>query len=1041
MIDMKRKLFIFLALAILLPFTATAKISDMKFRRLDTRNGLSNSQVNCVIQDSHGYIWVCTPFGLNRYDGYRFHTFYSYERDTMTLRSNRVDDIQEDYFGKLWLNHGMSYSVYDPVTEKVDRSPAVWLSEQGIKGGVEKLFIDSQKNYWIKTYENGFFFFNPKTKFIKQMKFGYGKDLFPKEFGITSFCETKEGMVMVSNLGQLICVNGEKGVVLWTDETVNKALNTFNDYWVYVDKNNVKWVITHSTSTWINDPVDKRWYTSLTDYMRAKGFENVPDDIVVWELRYDAKGYLWVATDHLGVLVLDFKNKEWRQFVNQKGDDSSLPDITAKHLYVDKLGRMWVSTYKNGVAMSADAMANFNTLPYGDINAVCEDKEGYYWLGMNSGGIRKMDPNTLEIIAEYDKQTLGVTSAVIVGAYCAKDGTLWFGTWEGGLIRYRNGQWKAYRMGDPGCALTTNNVWSVSEDYWGNIWCGILGGGVLRIDRKTGAQREFNESNSNLKTNWTNSIHRASNGWMLLGNSEYCAVVNPKTMKIINIDVPHDESTYTISSASVEAIWDERGLIWQGSASGLSVYDRKTGQSKLLDMKSGFYGSSVSSLVEDARHTIWVTTDHGVSNVIPQKDENGQWTFSVRSFNDHDGLQPGPFNQRAICYTRSGKILVGGQDGLDIINTLNLKETDIKEKPIFSGLLIFDEDVAVGEKVNGRVILDEALNVCREVTLDFNEQFTIQLASNSGDIANSKRFVYRLDGFNDNWIKTSELNPNITYNSLRAGDYVLHVRMLNEDGTIGNEESELEITIRPPLWRARWMMLLYMLIIAGIAWLWRKWYLKRQERRMEVEHTRRELEKEQWMNEMRLQLANEARESLAEQMKSDGPLPPITHEVPTADANLRTGDLISFLQQLCADYEPTGNAVPVRVNFLAAAKELDVDFDVNLMTEMFEVLFRNSATFATEQCNISVGVARTRDEKAQIQVADNGIGIRDEYKEHAFDPIVNGKGIGLDRVKAIVAAHHGDIRIEDNPGGGTIFVITLPLAEPEIIDAADITVE
>ena len=1038
---MKRKTIMLLVLAVLLPVTAVAKIGDIKFRRLDTRNGMSNPQVNCVLQDSRGFIWICTPFGLNRYDGYRFHNFYSYEGDTMTLRSNRVDDIQEDYYGKLWLNHGMSYSIYDPVTEKVNRTPSTWLSEQGIKGSVERMFVDSKKNYWIKTYENGFFFYNPKTKFIKQMKFGYGKDLFPSEFGITAFCETKDGMVMVSNRGQLLCIDGEEGLVLWTDETVSKALNSYNDYWVYIDKNNWKWVVTHTTGTWIYVPEDKHWYTSLTELMRAKGFENVPDDIVVWEVRYDPKGYLWAATDHLGVLVLDFKNKEWRQFINQRGDDSSLPDITAKHLYIDNLQRMWVATYKNGVAMSADAMANFNTLPYGDINAVCEDKEGYYWLGMNSGGIKKMDPNTLEIIAEYDKQTLGVSSAVIVGAYCAKDGTLWFGTWEGGLIRYREGQWKAYRMGDPGCALTTNNVWSITEDYWGNIWCGILGGGVLRIDHRTGAQREFNESNSNLKTNWTNSICRASNGWMLLGNSEYCAVVNPKTMRIINIDVPHDESTYTISLATVQAIWDERGLIWQGSASGLSVYDRKTGMSKLLDMKSGFYGSSVSSLVEDARHTIWVTTDHGVSNVIPQKDEHGEWTFTVRSFNDHDGLQPGPFNQRAICYTRTGKILVGGQDGLDIINTLNLTITDTKETPVFSGLQIFDEDVAVGEEVNGRVILDEALNVCREVTLKFNEQFTIQLASNSGDIGNSKRFVYMLEGFNDSWIKTSVLNPNITYNSLRAGDYVLRVRMLNEDGTIGNEESELEITIRPPLWRNRWMMLLYMLLVAVAAWLWRNWYMKRQERRMDVQNVRRELEKQQWMNEMKRQVVNETREAYANQSGAEGSVPPADHAMPTVDARLRTADIVAFIRQHCEDYEPSSASVPVKVNFLSAAKELDVDFDVDLLSELFDILFHNSATFATEDCSISVGVARTRDDRAQIQVADNGIGIRDEYKEHAFDPIVNGEGIGLDRVKAIVTAHHGDIRIEDNPGGGTIFVITLPLSAPEIIDAADIIEE
>jgi signal transduction histidine kinase len=62
-------------------------------------------------------------------------------------------------------------------------------------------------------------------------------------------------------------------------------------------------------------------------------------------------------------------------------------------------------------------------------------------------------------------------------------------------------------------------------------------------------------------------------------------------------------------------------------------------------------------------------------------------------------------------------------------------------------------------------------------------------------------------------------------------------------------------------------------------------------------------------------------------------------------------------------------------------------------------------------------------------VADNGIGIHDEYKVHAFDPIVNGEGARLDKVKAIIDAHHGDIRIEDNPGGGTIFIITLPANE------------
>ena len=123
-------------LLLFVPFIAMAVIPDVKFRRLDTRDGLTNSQVNSILRDSHGYVWLGTQFGLCRYDGYRFRTFYSFERDTMTLRSNRIDKIQEGHDGCLWIDHGMNYSIYDPITEKVNRSSSTWLSKQGIKGGV-----------------------------------------------------------------------------------------------------------------------------------------------------------------------------------------------------------------------------------------------------------------------------------------------------------------------------------------------------------------------------------------------------------------------------------------------------------------------------------------------------------------------------------------------------------------------------------------------------------------------------------------------------------------------------------------------------------------------------------------------------------------------------------------------------------------------------------------------------------------------------------------------------------------------------------------
>ena len=824
----KFSLLLFFTLFVVAVVEATV-IPDMKFRRLDTREGLSNSMVSCIFRDSQGYVWFGTGYGLNRYDGYRFRTYFSYEKDTTTLRNNRVDEIQEAHGGRLWLKQGMNYSLYDPVTEKVDRNPGRWLNAQGVKGGIESLHIDSKKNYWVKTYEDGFYYFNPVTKKVSHIPFGYGPNEFAKEFGVSAYSESEEGMVLVSTYGELMCIDGERGKVIWKEDYVKRTLDTYNDYWVMVDKDQNIWVITHSTGTYIYMKNEKRWYSSLMELMRAQGFQNVPEEIVVWEVCYDAKGFLWVASDHMGALVLDFKNKEWRQFTNVKGDETSLPDITLKHLYLDQLGRMWVASYKNGVAMCSEAMSNFTSLAFGDINAITEDKDGNYWLGLNSGGIVKMDAKTREPLEKFTKQSLGVPSDVVVGSYAARDGSLWFGTWEGGLLKYKDGHWKNFRSSDAGSLLKTNNIWGVTEDRWGNIWAGVLGGGAVRIDKNSGAQKAITTDNSVLNTVWTNSISTAPNGWLVLGNSEYYALINPGNFKVINGTLPQDNDmkAITVSTATTQAFMDSRGLLWLVSPSGVVIYDRKTGQKTLLDMKSGLHGSNAVAVTEDTRHSMWVATDHGVSNITPLKQEDGSWAYTVRSFNDRDGLQPGPFNQRAIYCSRSGELLIGGQDGLDIINTLNLGDGNTKERPVFSGLLLFDHEVEVGEKIDGGVILEKALDMQGEISLAYHQnQFTIHMASDNGGVNNSTRFVYQLKGFNDKWIKTTAINPDITYMSLPPGSYTLCVRMLKDDGTLGDVESQLKITIGSPWYVSWWAWLCYLLIFLAVFFGWKpvvKW--------------------------------------------------------------------------------------------------------------------------------------------------------------------------------------------------------------------------
>ena len=1026
-----RKTLYSVLLLLLVPLGIQAVIPDIKFRRLDIRDGLSNSQVNCVYRDSRGYVWMGTMYGLNRYDGYRVKTFYANSRDTTTMRDNNTTEIMESQDGKLWLHQGMNYCVYDPATESFERNISNELEKYfGFNKGVEQMYIDGKKNFWVKFYDKGLYYYNPNTKKTNHFNFGYGDNELNPTYNFMAYADYNEGVMMVTSNGELVCFDGERGKKLSDDKWMREHGSPENrEYHLCVDKDHNIWVSAENYS-YVRVNKDKKWRVGYANLFREYQIENVPEDLQVWDLKVDAKGRIWLATDHEGLLVVDLKNHEMRQFLNNKFDESSISENTLRNIYMDDHGLVWVGSFKNGVNMYKEGSASMMNLEVGDINAVAEDRFGNYWLGSNDRGILVYNPKRQEVVAHYTKENSPLFGNIMVGAYSASDGSIWFGGYNSGLTRCipKNDSGEAtiinyHYTGEAG-GLATDNVWSVTEDKWHRIWIGTLGAGIQMLDLKTGKFRTWDTSNTKINANYVTSASWIKKGWLVMGTSWYWVFLNPVTGQLCPREIPDATRFPSQMGNSVSVIEDSRGFIWQGSFCGALVYDQKRKTCNLLDMEDGLLGSSVCSIVEDLQHNIWIVTDHGVSKVVPQQQEDGTWQFNISSYNNSDGLQQAVYNQRSTCLTHDGKILIGGQGGLDIINPKAMTDVKIKERPVFSGLQLFDVDVPVGKEIDGRVILDEALDVCRDITLRFSDQFTIQLASDACVVANEKRFVYKLEGFNENWVKTSEMNPNITYNSLRAGSYTLCVRMLNDDGTIGDEEASMDITIRPALWRTRWAMLLYIFVIAAIALLWRHWYMKRLGRRMETETTRRELEKKQWMNEVRMQLKKEFAEKSGT-TDHPGEADPGYHVV----ARRHLGDLVDFLRQLCKDYTSPDKQKSVKVNFVSPIPELEAEYDASLMSEAILTLFNNSVLFAHSDSIISVGVVRQQDGCPQIQVADNGIGMKDEYKEHAFDPMVNGDGIGLDRVKAIVDAHEGTIRIEDNPGGGTIFIITLPPAE------------
>lgn len=1052
-----KKLITLCLLAVSLSVTAqTSMIPDMKFRRLDTPDGLSSSQINNIFRDSRGYVWISTPYGLNRYDGYRVKTFYSNQRDTTTMRDNYCDRIYEAHDGKLWMRQGMGYCVYDPVTESFERNAAREFAKMGLDCGVEWLYIDSKKRLWVKDYENAIYCYHPEAKGDKKVvkiRIGYGQNEFSPNYGISTVADYGDKLLVVTNNGELVCLNGDKGEVEWVDNWMYEASGIDSqEYRVYVDKDMNIWCNVLSF-VYIHENKTKKWYTML-DYLAMKGVEGVPAGLQVWNLLVDNNDYLWLGCDHDGLVVVDIRNKQWKQFLNNKHDETSLSDNTLRTLYLDNRNTVWIGSYKNGVNQYIPGVSSLKSIELGDITTTCEDKYGNYWLGTNDVGILVYNPKTNEVVNHFTKDNSGLANNIIVGSWPAHDGTIWFGSYNGGLshaIPSASDPTQAtivniQATGKPG-ELANNSVWALNEDKWGRMWFSTLGGGLQMLDPKTKKFTTWDSKNTVLPGDYLNSLSWNKKGWLMVGSAYYYSLVNPVTRKLINQVIPENpEAPVSVGSTSY-VIEDSRGLIWHGSNVGIIVYDQKTKFQTLLDMTDGLLGSSVNSLLEDKKHNIWAVTDHGVSRIVPQQQENGEWQFSIRSYSSADGLQKATYNQRSMWLTRDGKVLIGGQGGLDIIDPSLLVDKKSDERPVFSGLQIFDQDVEVGREFKGRVILDEALDVCREITLKYNDQFTIQLSTNKVVVNNRKRFAYKLEGFNENWVRTSSLNPNITFNSLRAGSYTLYVRILNGDGTLGEEESQLEITILPPLYRTRWMILLYMLLIAAGAWFFVKWYLKKQKEKADMEQLRREQDKHQWMSEMRAQMLKESQQY--QKANIQGETFEVIHEseaiddqgfsaatMPKLEVHRSEGDIVAFLKDLCDNYKPLEDK-KLKLTFGSPQDSILMAFDKAQIRRAFEILMKNSVKFGPPLCKVQVTVLKPSVDRVAILMADNGVGIPEEHKVHMFEPFLGdeSENLGLDKVKQIVDAHHGTIKADDNPGGGIVFTISLPIENSDIEEA------
>ena len=847
--------------------------------------------------------------------------------------------------------------------------------------------------------------------------------------------------------------------------------------WKYADK---KWLI--------YSPRLKRWTADVVDVLRGAGIRGVTDDeVVVRDVKNDLRRRLWVATDHDGLLRIDWKAGVVERFVHRRDDDHSLPDNTIQRLYVDRRGALWVGTLKNGVAYFDDESRRFTLVPLGDVCTIAEDRQGRLWAGTNDAGIVCYDPQTGHS-ERYDTHRTGLGSEVVVSSMCASDGSLWFGTFQGGMARWDGNRWTTWRKSTD--ALLSDDVWALAEDRQGRVVVGTLNAGVQTYDAASNRWTAY----KGLPGNYVASVWVDAQDRVLMGHSHYLSVLDLTTGSTTNYSGTRDGQQFANPSVN-QVIEDSRGLVWIASQSGVNIYDPATGQLELLNADNGLSGNVACSLAEDLDHRVWVVTANGLSAVSPVR-KGGRWAFELLNYDERDGLQRRQFNYRSILLTRKGDLVVGGQDGINIVSREGEKEMSRGDsssiihhssysrgdsaRVLFSGLILSDHTLSVGERYGDRVVLKGALNEISRLDLKHNENtFTLLLASSQVACPSRTLFLYRLVGSDDEWHRTNGQTAQLTFHNLTAGKYRLQVQPLDRSGRPIGAMRELTIVVHPPFYLSPWAWLLYVLL-AGVLLAWLNRYLMmRQRHRFELEQVRREAERDKELNAMKLRfftnvshefrtplslvisplqkmMADETDETKRQRLslvhRNARKLLALVNELldmrrldsGKEQLHLSTGDVVGYVRNICQEFGMLQER-QAELTFHSDVESLRMQFDEDKLGKIMNNLLSNAFKFTPAGGKVSVEMAvdrrDTSGEKLLISVADTGIGISDADKPHVFDRFYQadnhvdqpfgGSGIGLSLAKDFVEMHGGTIGVADNKGGGTVFTLELPVRSGE----------
>lgn len=991
------------------------------YKQLGIKEGLSQSKVQCVLNDHRGYLWIGTESGLNCYDRDHLKQYLHKPEDETTLPSNNITFIAEDSLCNLWVATMNGICLYDRENDNFislfnNGKPIYVASYLLVEGGI---LLGGSGAIYKYVYATN-----------KLEPLYYAQD--PAYY--TPFWE------MIRYDDEHILLNSRwHGIYTFNMKTCElKKVESFtekNYASIYLDSHKRLWVSVYGNGLYCyeKDKLLKHFTVSNSPLTY-----DVIHDII------ERDNQLWVATDGGGINIISLDDFSFTNIQQMQDDVHSFPANTIYRLYLDPANNMWAGSIRRGLIGIKNVYArSYQNVPFNNlyglsnqtINSFFQDSDGIIWVGTDGGGINRFDP----LSGTFTHYPATKYEKVVSMVEYTPDELLFFSFNKGLFIFHkRTGQIRPFmlidkEMNNQTCVngysvniqrITKNKIlFSAQHIFIYDI-----------VSRKFDIVATMGKEYERLSPLVISTVGTKTYLSDLKNICEYDS--SEGTFKTIY------EGQYIINDASM----DRDGIFWLASTEGLIRYDPRSGKSELIN--TGLF-HEVTSVVADNQYRIWIGTRRHLFVYFTR-------SRNFTTLDEVDGVLPNEYIFHATLLAKNGDIFVGGTTGMTVINSDIHFDTDADYTVELLDVLLNGWPVTLSEERH------EAAGVI-EVPWNFSS-LQLKVLLNEGDVFRKNLFRFNIEGL-DQELASSNSNS-LIINYLPIGEYTITASYYTRNGGWSMKQPVLHVVITPPWWKTGWFyVVLYILLALAVYGIVYYFYRKKKaKQRQEIVRLKNKMYEEK-INFL-TNISHELRTPLTLicaplkriiNRESDGKevemlLVPIYRQAYQMKSiidmvldvrKLEEGkDMLHILPHSLNEWIRTvGDKFAGEYNVKGIKLEYELDeqikkvpFDKNKCEFVLSNFLMNALKFSESGTTTTI-ITTLSEEKdwVRISVRDEGMGLNMVDTDSLFSSFYQGihekggSGIGLSYAKSLIAHHKGRVGATNAAGKGAIFYFELPL--------------